>query len=160
MSQTITPFEATSTNGIDYTRLIKDFGTVPISDALLERFQRLTGHAPHPFLARGHVFSHRDFDKILDCHEKKIPFYLYTGRGPSSDSMHLGHMIPFIFVKWLQDVFDVPIVIQMTDDEKFLFKELTPEETYQFTLQNAKDIIAVGFDVEKTFIFSDWDHVR
>lgn len=73
--------------------------------------------------------------------------------------MHLGHMIPFIFVKWLQDVFNVPLVIQMTDDEKFLFKDLTPEQTYQYTLQNARDIIAVGFDVEKTFIFSDWDNV-
>ena len=30
-------------------------------------------------------------NQLLDRVEKKLPFYLYTGRGPSSESMHLGH---------------------------------------------------------------------
>ncbi|OPL33042.1 tryptophan-trna cytoplasmic, partial [Mytilus galloprovincialis] len=93
--------------------------------------------------------------QILDLVEKKKGFYLYTGRGPSSESMHLGHLIPFIFTKWLQDTFDVPLVIQMTDDEKFLWKDLTIEETNKLAHENAKDIIACGFDKDKTFIFSD-----
>ena len=38
---------------------------------------------------------------ILDAYEKKAPFFLYTGRGPSSESMHLGHLIPFLFTKWV-----------------------------------------------------------
>jgi tryptophanyl-tRNA synthetase len=47
-----------------------------------------------------------------------------------------------------------------TDDEKFLFKPaLKPEQTQAFAIQNAKDIIAVGFDLKKTFIFSDYDFV-
>ena len=29
-----------------------------------------------------------------------------------------------MFTKWLQDAFDVPLVIQMTDDEKFLWKKV------------------------------------
>ena len=46
------------------------------------------------------------------------------------------------------------------DDEKFLFKhELKAEQTRAFATQNARDIIAVGFDFEKTFIFSDFDFV-
>jgi len=75
----------------------------------------------------------------------------------------------------MQDIFDVPLVIQLTgkpslfsvrastlsqhiDDEKFLFKhELTVDKTQAFTKQNARDIIAVGFKLEKTFIFSDYD---
>ena len=79
--------------------------------------------------------------------------------------------------RWLQDVFQVPIVIQLTgrhpsvrcgrkcqlmnsilDDEKFLFKhELKPEQTKAFSRLNARDIIACGFDLEKTFIFSDYE---
>jgi len=60
------------------------------------------------------------------------------------------------FTKWLQDVFDVPLVFMLTDDEKALFKDgLTTEDAYQYGLENAKDIIALGFDVKKTFIFSD-----
>jgi tryptophanyl-tRNA synthetase len=59
----------------------------------------------------------------------------------------------------LQDVFDVPLVIQLTDDEKFLWKDLKVEEANRLAFENAKDIIACGFDVEKTFIFSDFDFI-
>ncbi|KXN85493.1 Tryptophan--tRNA ligase, cytoplasmic [Leucoagaricus sp. SymC.cos] len=105
-------------------------------------------------------FSHREFDKILDRFEQGKPFFLYTGRGPSSDSMHLGHMIPFVFTKWLQDVFGCPLVIQLTDDEKFLFKhELKPDQTRKFARENAKDIIACGFNVERTFVFSNYAYM-
>lgn len=144
---------------IDYDKLINDFGCKPIDQQLLDRFERLTGHKPHRFLRRGIFFSHRELDLILDRVEKKLPFYLYTGRGPSSESMHLGHLVPFIFCKWLQETLNVPLVIQLTDDEKFLFKDLTLEQCHEFALQNARDIIAVGFDPKKTFIFSNLDYV-
>jgi tryptophanyl-tRNA synthetase len=36
---------------------------------------------------------------ILDSYQQKKPFFLYTGRGPSSESMHLGHLIPFLFTR-------------------------------------------------------------
>jgi len=75
--------------------------------------------------------------------------------------MHIGHTIPFEFTKWLQDVFDMPLVIMLTDDEKFLFKEnLTVEDTIKFAEENAKDIIAMGFDVKKTFIYSDFNYMH
>merc|ERR1712157_558638 len=120
----------------------------------------------HQFLRRGIFFSHREMDLILTLHEQGKPFYLYTGRGPSSAAMHLGHLIPFMFTKWLQDAFNVPLVIQMTDDEKFLWKGKYDEEKgdnlkhyYGLTIENAKDIIACGFDKKKTFIFSDCEYV-
>jgi tryptophanyl-tRNA synthetase len=50
--------------------------------------------------------------------------------------------------------------LRSSDDEKFLFKHnLKVEQTYAFAKSNAKDIIAVGFKPEKTFIFSDFDFV-
>ncbi|KAF7294689.1 Tryptophanyl-tRNA synthetase [Mycena indigotica] len=166
-AQVVTPWKvegSVSADGkqqaIDYDKLIEQFGTRRVDQALLERFEKLTGHRPHVFLRRGMFFSHREFDKILDRYEQGKPFFLYTGRGPSSDSMHLGHMIPFVFTKWLQDVFDVPLVVQLTDDEKFLFKhELKVDQVKKFARQNARDIIAVGFNLEKTFIFSNYDYV-
>jgi tryptophanyl-tRNA synthetase len=84
---------------INYNKLIDQFGTKPIDTALLERFQKVTGKKPHKYLRRGIVFSHRDLNLILDRYEKGQPFFLYTGRGPSSDSVHLGHMVPFEFTK-------------------------------------------------------------
>ncbi|KAF8579477.1 tryptophanyl-tRNA synthetase, partial [Ramaria rubella] len=165
--QVVTPWDVQGQVGedgqqlaINYDKLIDQFGTRRVDTALLERFEKVTGHKPHPLLRRGAFFSHRELDRILDRFEQGKPFYLYTGRGPSSDSMHLGHMIPFTFTKWLQDVFDVPLVVQLTDDEKFLFKHnLKVEQTYAFAKLNAKDIIAVGFKPHKTFIFSDFDFV-
>ncbi|KAF9052673.1 hypothetical protein BJ165DRAFT_1413116 [Panaeolus papilionaceus] len=165
--QVVTPWDVQGSvtadgkqSAIDYDKLIDQFGTRRIDDALLQRFEKLTGRKPHVLLRRGMFFSHREFDKLLDRYEQGKPFYLYTGRGPSSDSMHLGHMIPFVFSRWLQDVFQVPIVIQLTDDEKFLFKhELKPEQTKMFSRLNARDIIACGFDLEKTLIFSDYEYM-
>jgi len=104
-------------------------------------------------------FSHRDFERVLNLYEEGTPFYLYTGLGPSSESLHLGHLIPFQFTQWLQKVFNVPLVIQLTDDEKFFWKDLTLKETHRLAYENAKDIIACGFDISKTFIFSDLEYM-
>lgn len=72
-----------------------------IDKDLLQHFTDVTGRKPHRFLRRGIVFSHRDLETILDRYERKEPFYLFTGRGPSSDSLHLGHSIPFEFTKYV-----------------------------------------------------------
>jgi tryptophanyl-tRNA synthetase len=74
-------------------------GATPISAELGERFARVTGHQPHRFMRRNLVHCHRQLDMILDRYETGLPFYLFTGRGPSSDSMHIGHSIPFEFTK-------------------------------------------------------------
>lgn len=138
--------------------LLERFGSSKFDDELVKRLEAVTGGKPvHPFIRRGIFFSHRDLHSIITLVEQKKPFYLYTGRGPSSDSMHLGHLIPFILTKWFQDTFDVPLVIQLTDDEKTLWKDLSVEQTMKMARENAKDIVAMGFDVRKTFIFSNLD---
>lgn len=153
--------KASGESGIDYGRLIKNFGCEPISAELIERVERITRQPAHPWLKRGLFFSHRDLDKVLDLYEAGTPFYLYTGRGPSSESLHLGHLIPFMFTLYLQQAFKVPLVIQLTDDEKFVFKNgLSLEKTARLAKKNAKDIIAVGFDPERTFIFQDTEYIR
>ncbi|KAL7432533.1 hypothetical protein ACHAXM_003175 [Skeletonema potamos] len=165
----------------------------------------------HRFLRREIFFSHRDIEKICELLEgwygvspppmdndddvemtsscatpvnkptTPCPIYLYTGRGPSSAAMHLGHLVPFLFTAWLQKAFQCPLVIQMTDDEKFIFKgEYTSENSgdgtgmngldphrtgdnldyfANLTIENAKDIIACDFIPEKTFLFSDLEYV-
>lgn len=150
---------SSSDKGVDYDKLIKRFGSSQIDQELIDRFEKVTGKPVHHLLRRGIFFSHRDMHSILNQYEAGKPFYLYTGRGPSSNSMHLGHLIPFILCKWLQDVFDVPIVIQLTDDEKCLWRDIKLEEANKMAYENAKDIIAVGFDLNKTFIFCDLDYV-
>ncbi|XP_045537810.1 tryptophan--tRNA ligase, cytoplasmic [Papilio machaon] len=148
-----------SETGLDYDKLIKRFGSQKIDDELIEKFEKVTGKKAHQFLRRGIFFSHRDLNTILSLHESGRKFYLYTGRGPSSESMHIGHMIPFMFTKWLQDVFNVPLIIQLTDDEKAMWRDIKVEDARKMAHSNAKDIIAVGFDPSNTFIFNDLDFI-
>lgn len=61
--------------------------------------------------------------------------------------------------RYLQDAFKVPLVIQLTDDEKCMWKNLSVEESIRLARENAKDIIACGFDVSRTFIFTDFNYV-
>ncbi len=152
----VTPWEVSG--DIDYDVLVKRFGTSRIDDALLDR---LSSYGDlHPLLRRGIFYSHRDLGAILDAYDKGEGFVLYTGRGPSGDT-HLGHLLPWMFTKWLQDVFDVKLYFQLTDDEKFLFKhELSLEETREMAYENALDVAAMGFDRDKTRIILDTANIE
>ena len=150
----VTPWEVTG--DIDYDLLQQRFGTTPIDDALLER---LSGYGElHYMLRRGIFYSHRDMIPLLDQYDKGNRFVLYTGRGPSGNT-HLGHIMPWIFNKWVQDTFGVDMLFQLTDDEKFLFKDLTLEETGSMAYENALDFIALGFDPKKTRIIVNTKNV-
>ncbi|MBI4009625.1 MAG: tryptophan--tRNA ligase [Candidatus Aenigmarchaeota archaeon] len=151
----VTPWEVKG--DIDYDRLIKQFGVKPLDEVILKRLEKLAGKL-HYFLKRKIFFAHMYFDSILDDVEKKKKFYLYTGRAPSGP-VHLGHLIPWIFCKWLQENLDVPLLFQIPDEEKFFFKEgLTLEDTKKWAYENILDIVAVGFDPKKTKIFLDTEY--
>jgi tryptophanyl-tRNA synthetase len=145
-------------NDSQYDQFLKDFGAQLLSDSLISRFEKLIKIPLHPWILRGIFFSHRNLEQILDAFEAGKEIFIYTGRGPTFESMGVGHLVPFIFTKWLQDVFKCYVIIQISDDEKFYFKDSPFAKIYQFGYENAKDIIAVGFDPEKTFIFSNRDY--
>ncbi|MDG6999790.1 MAG: tryptophan--tRNA ligase [Nitrososphaerota archaeon] len=154
---TVTPWSVEG--NVDYDKLIERFGTSVISKEILDRFERITGEL-HPFLRRKIFYSHRDFDWILSKYESGENFFLYTGRGPSG-GVHLGHLIPWIFTKYLQDKFGAELYFQMTDDEKFYNSDkLTLEQTQQLAMDNTLDLIAMGFDSEKTFVFTDTGYMK
>eukprot|EP01023_Acetabularia_acetabulum_P054022 TRINITY_DN6065_c0_g1_i1.p1 TRINITY_DN6065_c0_g1~~TRINITY_DN6065_c0_g1_i1.p1 ORF type:complete len:391 (-),score=53.39 TRINITY_DN6065_c0_g1_i1:98-1270(-) len=158
-NQVITPWSVQSAGAIDYDKLLSKFGCNGITGDIVSRIEKATGCRAHPFLRRGVFFAHRDLEEVLSLYERGVPFYLYTGRGPSSEALHLGHLVPFMFTKWLQDAFKVPLVIQLTDDEKVYWRDLDIEEAQRLAVENAKDIIACGFDVRRTFMFTDLKYV-
>jgi len=148
----VTPWEVRGK--VDYDKLIRQFGTQPITNKLLKRLQKHVGEL-HPQLRRKLFFSHRDLDTILDLYEKDKKFVLYTGRGPSGP-VHVGHLVPWIFTKYLQDKFKTRLYFQMTDDEKFVIEQhLKLDETTKFAHDNALDLIALGFKPENTYIIFD-----
>ena len=153
----VTPWEVSGV--VDYDRLIREFGTQPITGSLPKRLDSMLGDSA--YLVRRQVFfSHRDLNPVLDDYEKGKGFFLYTGRGPSGP-MHIGHILPFYFTKWLQDKFHVNLYIQITDDEKFLEEKrhLSYEDTQKWSVDNILEIAAVGFDPQKTFILQDTEFI-
>jgi tryptophanyl-tRNA synthetase len=148
----VTPWEVRGK--VDYERLIQEFGTLPLTEELLKRIEKHAGHA-HLQLRRGLFFSHRDLDTVIDLYEKGTKFVLYTGRGPSGP-VHLGHLVPWIFTKYIQDAFKTRLYFQMTDDEKFVVDDdANLKQTTQYGYDNALDLIALGFKPEDTFIIYD-----
>ncbi len=155
MNSVVTPWEVKG--NIDYDKLITEFGLSKIDTKLLKRIEKNTGEL-HYFLKRGIFFAHRDMNFILDEYEKGNKFFLYTGRAPSGHT-HLGHLIPWIFTKWLQDKFGVELWFQFPDEEKFLFKQdLKYDQVQKMVYENMLDIIALGFDPKKTHFLIDTQH--
>ena len=149
----VTPYEVRGR--IDYERLRVQFGTQSIGPELKDRLRRLAGGELHPLLEREVYFSHRDLPWILDEHAKGRPFFLYSGRGPSGP-LHTSHLVPFDLCRWLQERFGVPMYIQITDDEKYWLRpRLTREETARWARENLIDLLAVGFDPQRTHVFVD-----
>ncbi|MHB1471853.1 MAG: tryptophan--tRNA ligase [Thermoplasmataceae archaeon] len=150
----ITPWNVSDTfQEAQYERVATEFGAKIIDEPLKYEIKELAGDL-HRFIQYGIFFAHRDLDLLLDGYRKGRKFYLYTGRGPSG-KMHLGHLIPFIFTKWLQERFNVDLVIQITDDEKFIFRDSSREELDRFTRENIVDILSLGFKPEKTHVLID-----
>jgi tryptophanyl-tRNA synthetase len=153
----VTPWEVEG--HVDYDKLIDKFGTEAISPSILDSFRSITGEI-HPLLSLEYFYSHRDLDWILEKYRNGERFYLYTGRGPSG-MVHMGHIMPWLFSKYLQEKFNSKLIFQLTDDEKFLFnQDLSKERIDYFTHENILDIIATGFDPKKTKILVDSKHIQ
>lgn len=57
----------------------------------------------------------------------------------------------------LQEAFDqCPVVIQLSDDEKFLYRgDLALQQCQSMADQNGRDVMAFGFDPKNTLLFSN-----
>lgn len=126
---------------VDYNKLVKEFGASLIDSKLAKRIG-------HP-LVPGYFFAHRDLDKITQG-----KFAIVSGRGPSM-KMHLGHLMLFKFIKFLQDKFDAFVFIPFSDDEKLLARGLSIDHLKKMDYENLLDILAIGFDPKKTEIALD-----
>ncbi|MCF7866484.1 tryptophan--tRNA ligase [Candidatus Woesearchaeota archaeon] len=157
---TITPWEVKG--NIDYDKMIKEFGLKKIDPELLTRIEKIAqkkGKKLHRLLRRQLFYAHRELKWFLDEYEKGNKVFMYTGCGPSGP-IHLGHYMIWEFTKYLQDILDIELWFQFTDDEKFLFKNQTYEEIQKWTKENMLDVIAIGYNPKKTFFLQDTKHAN
>ena len=156
----VTPWEVHGKLGEEnYAKLMQKFGTQAISTELIEKIKKITGEI-HPLIKFHYFFSHRDFDWLLNKYENGESFYLYTGRGPSG-LIHMGHILPWLFTRYMQDKFKSKLLFQITDDEKFLYNpDLDRDKIAEYTYENILDVIAIGFKPELTKIIVDTKHIK
>lgn len=168
----------TTNNKTDQTlsildKVVTEFGATRLTSDLCESILNLGKDIPlskNAFRAlfdSGLIVSHRNLERLIDCVNKSEnfdghfdKFYIYTGRGPSSQSIHLGHTIPLLTAKFLQDIFDCPVFIQLSTDEKFLRDKLSIDQVSDMAVSNAKQIMSLGFNPNKTIILSNLDAIK
>ncbi len=147
----VTPWEVEGE--VDYEKLLLQFGADPIPEGIIEEL-------PKPVLLplkRGYFYAHRDFDKFVEDWKEEKKISVVTGRGPSGP-MHLGHILPFYAARWFQEKMGAFVLIPISDDEKYLVrKERKVSEVERFARENLVDILAVGFDPERTRIVIDFE---
>ncbi|ELZ21497.1 tryptophanyl-tRNA ligase, partial [Haloterrigena salina JCM 13891] len=143
---TVTPYAVDGK--IDYEKLLERFGADPLTDEQIERFP------DHPLLRRWTFYAGRDVDDYLEAAAAGDPHAIVTGRGPSGP-MHLGHVLPLYLAKRFQRETGATVYIPLSDDEKFLAKDQSFESIGEHARENLRDILAVGFDPDRTRIVVD-----
>ncbi|UTF54502.1 tryptophan--tRNA ligase [Natronosalvus rutilus] len=98
--------------------------------------------------------EHRDDGAVFEAAEAGDPHAIVTGRGPSGP-MHLGHVLPFYLARTIQRETGATVYLSVSDDEKFLAKGQSFASIGQATRENLRDLLAVGFDPERTRIVID-----
>jgi len=162
-SKQVTPWDVADI--VDYDKLVKEFGVERIDEDDINYLKSLAekkGIEEHLFLRRGLFYAQMDLKNVISDHKEGKPIFLYTGRSPGSGHMHLGHLIPFEFTKYLQDLFDCNVYIEIPDDEKFLFKKKiqSVNDVKEFMEEDLSHICAIGFDPDKTFIFRTTEYIK
>ena len=145
---TVTPYEVDGE--IDYDRLLDTFGANRITDT-----QRNTFPSPtHPLVRRDVFYAERDLDQFLTAANAGAFHSIVTGRGPSGP-IHIGHIVPLYFAKYIQAQTGALVYIPVSDDEKYLLHDQSLAEISVHTRDNLMDILAVGFDPERTRLIVD-----
>ena len=145
---TVTPYAVTG--DVDYERLLERFGADALTDETIDRFP----DPVHPLVRRNVFYAERDIGRFLEAATDGAPHAIVTGRGPSGP-MHLGHAVPFYFAKHLQEQTGCTVYVPFSDDEKYVLKDASLAEISDHTRENLRDVLAVGFDPDRTRIVID-----
>jgi tryptophanyl-tRNA synthetase len=145
---TVTPYAVEG--DVDYDRLLETFGADPLTPE-----QRAAFPDPaHPLVRREVFYAGRDVDPFLAAAKRGDRHSVVTGRGPSGP-MHVGHVFPFYFAKYLQERAGTLVYVPLSDDEKYFLKDRSVAEMSDHTRENLRDLLAVGFDPERTRVVVD-----
>lgn len=93
---------------------------------------------------------HRGFKEFnVETPEK---YYLYTGRGPSFGSFHIGHLLGLNLILEFQKFIKNKIYFMISDDEKMIRDKISTEEMFPNVENTIKQLNKIGFNKDNTII--------
>jgi len=122
---------------VDVDRLFAEFGIEPIGEVA-----RRLPEVP-PFMRRGIVVGHRDYNLVVDAIRNKTPFHVLTGFMPSGFP-HLGHLMVMKEVVWhVRQGGNGYVAI--ADREAHAVRGISWEKCREFGKEYLKALYALGF---------------
>jgi len=129
----------------DYERLYAEFGIRP--------FKPLLPQIPNPSAAmrRGVIFGHRDFERILEAIRKNEEFAVMSGIKPTGE-FHLGTLMTAREIIYFQQQGAMAFYC-IADVEAYEDNGIPFEESEKIAVNNVADILALGFDPKRGYIY-------
>ena len=129
----------------DYVRVLKEFGIEPLAPILSQ--------IPNPstMMRRGVVFGHRDLPRVLEAHKKGREFAVMSGIKPSGE-FHLGNLLTATEIVFFQKM-GARAFYCIADIEAYEDNNQSLEVSEQVAVGNVADILALGFDPQKGYIY-------
>ncbi|NHJ03749.1 MAG: tryptophan--tRNA ligase [Candidatus Heimdallarchaeota archaeon] len=131
----------------DYERAMLEFGIEDISEVV----DSLEKAMLHSYLRRGIMFGHTDAQKIFQSAKEKKSFAVMTGIKPTGQ-YHIGSLITCNEVLYFQKL-GGKVYFCIADMESFLHNGLSLKDGHKTAIDNIADILALGLDYEKSFIY-------
>jgi tryptophanyl-tRNA synthetase len=141
----IDPWSSSNILDEDYNRLIEEFGIETISDVTREQFRK------NRFIRRKVIFGHRDLNLIYKAIEKNKPWAVMSGIKPSGP-FHLGTMTTALEIIEFQKMGGKAYYC-IADIESWEDNGIPYEEAEETAVDNLADILALGLDPEKSYIW-------
>jgi tryptophanyl-tRNA synthetase len=129
----------------DYERLYTEFGIQP--------FRPLLPQIPNPSAAmrRGVIFGHRDFERILDSMKSGREFAVMSGIKPTGE-FHLGTLMTAREIIYFQQQGAIAFYC-IADVEAYEDNGIPFEESEKIAVNNVADLLALGFDPNRGYIY-------
>lgn len=135
----------------DYEGIMSEFGIQKFGP-LLKRMKE-----PHPYMRRGIIFGHRDFDKYLDAVKKGERCALLTGMMPTGP-LHFGSKMVADEIVWFQRL-GVEVFFLIADLEAFAVRGISLEDGRKNALEIIISLIALGLEPTRCHIYFQSDYL-
>jgi len=129
----------------DYERLYQEFGIQPFKPLLSQIVD------PSAAMRRGVIFGHRDFERVLEAMKRGDDFAVMSGIKPTGE-FHLGTLQTAREVIYFQQQ-GATAFYCIADVEAYEDNRIPFERSQKYAVGNVADLLALGFDPKKGYIY-------